>query len=128
MFPPKTGMRVVCEAEVPMAIQTLPPLCTYFKSSLSNAAGTEITSERTTKAYLERGSPAACATLAVSSVKPESAVEARAARKYTGERESPASYTKSTRRGSVRSTAKMLESSAGNASEESMRTSQRVKP
>src|SRR5258705_13060222 len=89
MFPRKAGMRVLCEAEVPMAIQTLPPLCTYFRSSFSKAAGTEITSERTTNAYFERGRPAARAALAGSTPKPESAGGARAPRENKGGAQAP---------------------------------------
>src|SRR5467141_2665273 len=101
MFPPNTGMRVLCEAEVPAATQTLPPVCTYFSRSLSKEAGNEIKSERTTNAYLEKGRPAAWVTLAVSTVNAASAADARAARTQTGDRESPVTYTNNARRGSV---------------------------
>src|SRR6266550_4454188 len=82
MFPPNTGMRVLCEAEVPTATQTLPPVCTYFSKSLSKEAGTEIKSERTTNAYFESGRPAAWAALVVSTVNAASAPDASAGRKF----------------------------------------------
>src|SRR5579872_4526334 len=108
MLPPNTGTRALCDADVPSAIHTLPPPCTYRTSALSRPDGTEIKSESTTNA--------------------DSTAEPSAERKYSGERESPASETNSAWRGSVRSTAKMLTSSAGKVSAESMRTSHFVKP
>jgi hypothetical protein len=75
-------------------IHTLPPPCTYRSKAFSNGAGTEIKSERTTNAYLESCWFAASPALTESSVNADSAAEPSAERKYSGERESPASETK----------------------------------
>src|SRR5579862_7506930 len=127
MASPVTGMRELRAVEVPAAIRTLPPLPTYLRKASSKDCGRETTSDRTTKAYFVGSILATRSAVTLSRVKAVSAAAPSAELKYSGERESAASWTNRTCCGSDLSTANKAESSAGNTSAESIFTSQRVK-
>ena len=81
MLSPKMGTRLRPAAEVPRATSTLPPPRTYFRSSLSNEAGSAATLERTTKAYFEGDRFAACSIVTTCWANADSAAEPSASPK-----------------------------------------------